>query len=112
MITRSARTEGPNSQLPSSQTVGSPHAIEKGLVSVSRIKVLRALAKAGSEGLTKYAVEMDSGVSYYDVLKALKALVEIGWVERLPTEPVRYRLNLDDEAMIGLIEFFRKAGYI
>ena len=53
--------------------MGSPHAIEQGLGSISRIKVLKALAKAGSEGLTKYAVEMDSGVSYYDMLKGLKA---------------------------------------
>ena len=57
--------------------------IEAGLGSSGRLKLLRYLSR-NPEGMTKYAIEQ-SGLRYGDVTANLRVLVEIGWVEELPT---------------------------
>ena len=84
--------------------------IEAGLGSSGRLKLLRYLSR-NPEGMTKYAIEQ-SGLRYGDVTANLRVLVEIGWVEELPTQPRKYRINLDNGIVNALIEFFQKSGYL
>jgi len=84
--------------------------IEVGLGSSGRLKLLRALSKS-SEGMTKYAIEQ-SGLRYGDITANLRALVKIGWVEELPTQPRKYRINWDNGIVNALIDFFQKTGYL
>jgi len=84
--------------------------IEVGLGSSGRLKLLRALSKS-PEGMTKYAIEQ-SGLRYGDINANLRVLVEIGWVEELPTQPRKYRINLDNGTVNALIDFFQKTGYL
>ena len=84
--------------------------IEAGLGSSGRLKLLRYLSR-NPEGITKYAIEQ-SGLRYGDVTANLRVLVEIGWVEELPTQPRKYRINLDNGIVNALIEFFQKSGYL
>jgi len=75
--------------------------IEAGLGSSGRLKLLRYLSR-NPEGMTKYAIEQ-SGLRYGDVTANLRVLVEIGWVEELPTQPRKYRINLDNGIVNALI---------
>ena len=84
--------------------------IEAGLGSSGRLKLMRYLSR-NPEGMTKYAIEQ-SGLRYGDVTANLRVLVEIGWVEELPTQPRKYRINLDNGIVNALIEFFQKSGYL
>jgi len=84
--------------------------IEAGLGSSGRLKLMRYLSR-NPEGMTKYAIEQ-SGLRYGDVTANLRVLVEIGWVEELPTQPRKYRINLDNGIVNALIEFYQKSGYL
>jgi len=85
--------------------------IETGLGSSGRLKLLRYLSRSSADGITKYAIEQ-SGLRYGDITANLRVLVEIGWVEGLPTQPRKYRINLDNGVVNALIEFFQKSGYL
>lgn len=74
-------------------------AIETGLATTGRLRILQVLAKDGGNALTKYGIERES-------------LLGIGWVKPLPTKPMKYRINSDDSIVSGLIEFFHSVGYI
>jgi len=84
--------------------------IEAGLGSSGRLKLLRVLSR-NPEGMTKYAIEQ-SGLRYGDITANLRVLVEIGWVKELPTQPRKYRINLDNGIVNALIEFYQKTGYL
>jgi len=56
------------------------------------------------EALTKYAIEMKSRLRHKDNV--------IDWVEQLPSEPKKYRINPNDLIVEGLLESFYKVGYV
>jgi hypothetical protein len=82
--------------------------IEAGLGSPVRIRIILSLARS-REALTRYAINKDAGLSDKDAIRALKALVDLGWVEQLPLRPVKYRLNEQNEIVSHLLEFLAMA---
>ena len=49
--------------------------------------------------LMRYAIDKVTWVSEKNAVKALRTLVEIGWVLQLPIKPVKYRLNKDNDTV-------------
>jgi hypothetical protein len=47
----------------------------------------------------RYAIDKVTWVSEKNAVKALRTLVEIGWVLQLPIKPVKYRLNKDNDTV-------------
>jgi hypothetical protein len=67
------------------------------------------LAKS-RDAITRYAIDKGAWASDRDAVRALRALVELGWVLELKVKPVKYRLNAENEIVKHLAEFFSKAG--
>jgi hypothetical protein len=61
------------------------------------------------EDLSRYAVDKGAQASDQDAARALKTLVELGWVLELQGKPIKYRLNRDNAIVGHLAEFFAKA---
>jgi predicted transcriptional regulator len=85
--------------------------VEAGLGSIGRIKILKILSR-NREPLTKYAIAKQTGLRHKDLVANLRILVGIGWVEELQTRPIKYKVNMENEIVSSLVEFFYKARYI
>jgi len=85
--------------------------VEAGLGSVGRIKILQLLARE-REGLTRYAIEQRTNLKWDNIVDNLKVLVELGWVEELKINPLKYKINLDNDIVKNLVEFFQEVGYL
>jgi DNA-binding transcriptional ArsR family regulator len=83
--------------------------LEAGLGSPVKLRILILLART-REDLSRYAIDKGAKASDQDVSRALKVLVELGWVLKLQGKPVKYRLNRDNAIVGHLTEFFSKIG--
>ena len=83
--------------------------LEAGLGSPVKLRILILLART-REDLSRYAIDKGAKASDQDVSRALKMLVELGWVLKLQGKPVKYRLNRDNAIVGHLTEFFSKIG--
>ncbi len=91
---------------------GIREAIETGLGSSGRLRILRILASKESPSQTKYSLEKLTGLKAVDVRKHLKVLVEAGWVRECAYNPKTYTLDSDKPEVRALQEFFEKTGYL
>jgi len=87
-------------------------AIEEGLSSIGRLRILRALASREVASHTRYGLRRITGLKAEDVNKHLKVLVETGWVKQYDFNPPVYTLNADNPKTKILLEFFEKTGYL
>jgi len=84
--------------------------VEEGLGSVGKIRILREMVFNPEQHFTKYMLERATGLKPRDVRKSLQTLIDLGWVLENPCDPKTYRLNVEDETVKLIIEFFRKLG--
>jgi hypothetical protein len=82
--------------------------IEAGLGSAGRIRMLRTMIGKPNDYFTKYALEKATGLKPLDVRNGLKVLVELGWVEEHPCDPKTYRINMENETVKLIADFFKK----
>jgi len=82
--------------------------VETGLGSVGRIRILRMMIEKPKEFFTKYALERTTGLKPINVRSDLKVLVDLGWVEEYAYDPKTYKINIENEAVKIVAEFFRK----
>ena len=86
--------------------------IELGLGTEGKLRILRILLRSPEEAFTKYQLEKLTRLKPVDVRKALKVLVEIGWIQELPYNPKKYKINLENKVVQELGEFFEKINYL
>jgi DNA-binding transcriptional ArsR family regulator len=89
-----------------------PEGIEllvAGLGSPTKLRILMLLSKS-RDPLSRYIVDTRAFVNDRDAVKALKTLVELGWVLELQGKLVKYRLNAENEIVGHLVEFFMATG--
>jgi len=86
--------------------------LEKGLGSRGRLRLLGILARHPQEYFTRYALEKRSGVRSTWLRADLQALIGLGWVQELPTQPRKYQLNHGHPVVAQITEFFRQVGYV
>ncbi|MFH1327274.1 MAG: hypothetical protein ABIH76_00240 [Candidatus Bathyarchaeota archaeon] len=86
--------------------------IERGLGTEGRLRIMRTLIKKPDEVFTKYQLERLVYLKPIAVRKNLNVLTEIGWVQELPYQPRKYKVNMDKETVRHLANFFEKTGYI
>ena len=82
--------------------------IETGLGSVGRMRILKEMIKRPNDFFTKYMLERKTGLKPVDVRSNLKVLVGLGWVKEYHYDPKTYRVNMENEAVKLIAEFFRK----
>lgn len=85
--------------------------IEKGLSSIGKIKIIHALAKE-NKMMTVYLLHKKTALKRDDIKSSLDDLVTIGWVKEAKYANVLYRLNLENEYVIKLVQFLKDTGYM
>jgi len=91
---------------------GVQKVVEKGLGSIGRLRILRALAFGKVVSQTKYSLERKTGLKPIAVRKHLKILMETRWVKEHDYNPRVYTLNPDNPKAKVLVDFFKNVGYI
>jgi len=86
--------------------------IEQGMGSVGRLKILRVMLQKPKEAFTKYGLEKATGLKPVDVRTDLKTLIKLGWVKEHPYQPRTYKIDLENEIVQHLLEFFRQIKYL
>jgi len=82
--------------------------IETGLGSIGRLKILREMIEDPNQYFTKYSLERKTGLKPVDVRKNLKILTDLNWVREYAYDPRTYKVNMENEAVRLIAEFFRK----
>lgn len=85
--------------------------IEKGLGSLGKIKLVKALAEE-DRMMTIYSLHKKTHLKRDDIKRNLKDLVEIDWVIEEKLANVLYRLNRQNENIQHLLTFFKNVEYI
>jgi DNA-binding IclR family transcriptional regulator len=85
--------------------------VEKGLGSLGKIKLVKALAEE-DRMMTIYSLHKKTHLKRDDIKRNLKDLVEIEWVIEEKLANVLYRLNRQNENVQHLLTFFRNVEYI
>ena len=85
--------------------------IEKGLGSLGKIKLVKALSEE-DRMMTIYSLHKKTHLKRDDIKRNLKDLVEIEWVIEEKLANVLYRLNRQNENVQHLLTFFRNVEYI
>ena len=86
-------------------------AIELGLGSIGKIKILKALAEENKMS-TIYLLHKKTGSKRDDIKSNLDDLVKIGWVREMKYASALYGLDLENEYVARLIQFFKDVGYM
>ena len=85
--------------------------VEKGLGSLGKIKLVKALAEE-DRMMTIYSLHKKTLLKRDDIKRNLKDLVEIEWVIEDKLANILYRLNRQNENVQHLLTFFRNVEYI
>jgi DNA-binding IclR family transcriptional regulator len=85
--------------------------IEKGLGSLGKIKLVKALAEE-DRMMTIYSLHKKTHLKRDDIKRNLKDLIEIEWVIEEKLANVLYRLNRQNENVQHLLTFFKNVEYI
>jgi DNA-binding IclR family transcriptional regulator len=85
--------------------------IEKGLGSLGKIKLVKALAEE-DRMMTIYSLHKKTHLKRDDIKRNLKDLIEIEWVKEEKLANVLYRLNRQNENVQHLLTFFKNVEYI
>lgn len=85
--------------------------IEKGLGSLGKIKLVKALAEE-DRMMTIYSLHKKTHLKRDDIKRNLKDLVEIEWVIEEKLANILYRLNRQNENVQHLLTFFKNVEYI
>jgi len=82
--------------------------IETGIGSVGRLRILREMIDRPNEYFTRYMLERKTGLKPVDVRSNLKILIDLNWVKEYAYDPRTYKVNVENEAVRLIAEFFRK----
>jgi len=82
--------------------------MEQGLGSVGKLRMLRVMLQKPNEAFTKYGLEKATKLKPVDVRTNLKTLVKLGWVKEYPYQPRTYKINLENEVVKHISQFFHE----
>ena len=85
--------------------------LELGFGGGRQFRVLLRLALSPAQVFTKYALVKATGLRTPSVDRQLKALLQLNWVKQYPFTPTTYQINLENEVVKHLLEFFEKMKY-
>ena len=85
--------------------------IEKGLVGLGKLKLIKALAEE-ERMMTIYSLHKKTHLKREDIKRNLIDLIDIDWVREEKLANVLYRLNRQNEIMQHLLTFLKNVEYI
>ncbi|MCW3988369.1 hypothetical protein DRO66_01305 [Candidatus Bathyarchaeota archaeon] len=88
-------------------------AVEKGLGSVGKLKILRLLLERPNHAFTRYEIGKNVSNDPTSIRNDLQALVQIKWVTEFKVQHLsKYSINLNNEIVKRLAHFFRELRHI
>ena len=88
-------------------------AVEKGLGSVGKLKILRLLLERPNHAFTRYEIGKNVSNDPTSIRRDLQALVQIKWVTEFKVQHLsKYSINLNNEIVKRLAHFFRELRHI
>jgi hypothetical protein len=94
-----------------SEAINNKKIIEKGIGSIGKIKIIKALAEE-NKLTTIYVLHKKTHLKREDIKNNLNDLAEIGWVNQAKYANVMYGINRGNSHVSKLIEFLKDVGYI
>ncbi|MCD6465632.1 hypothetical protein J7L27_04625 [Candidatus Bathyarchaeota archaeon] len=82
--------------------------LELGLGGGKKFRVLVHLLLNPDKAFTKYALTKATGLRTPSIERRLKTLVDLGWVRENKFKPRTYQINLENEIVKLLLDFFQK----
>jgi len=82
--------------------------LELGLGGGKKFRVLVHLALNPNKTFTRYALVKATGLRTPSIDRYLKTLVNLGWVKENKYKPKTYQINLDNEVIMALLDFFKE----
>ena len=82
--------------------------LELGLGGGKKFRVLVHLLLNPDKAFTKYALTKATGLRTPSIERRLKTLVDLGWVKENKFKPRTYQINLENEIVRLLLDFFQK----
>lgn len=86
--------------------------MEQGLGSVGKLKMLRVMIRKPNEAFTKYGLEKATRLKPVDVRTNLRTLLKLGWVKEYPYQPRTYKINLENEMVNKISQFFQEIEFM
>ena len=87
--------------------------IEKALASLGKLRILRLLMKAPDHAFTRYEIGKKTPLNSIEIRNSVKMLIEIGWLKELTTQHLqKYSINLENEVVGQLYDFFKRVRYV
>jgi hypothetical protein len=86
--------------------------LELGFGGGSKFRVLLHLILNPKKAFTKYALVKATGLRTTSVNSQLKTLLELNWVKEYSFTPRTYQINLENEVVNHVLEFFQKIKHI
>ncbi|MEM2922621.1 MAG: helix-turn-helix domain-containing protein [Candidatus Bathyarchaeia archaeon] len=83
--------------------------LEAGFGGGTKFRVLTHLVLNSEEALTKYALAKATGLKTSSVENHLRTLLELGWIKEYPFTPKTYQINLENEVVLHIADFFQRA---
>jgi hypothetical protein len=88
-------------------------AVEKGLGSVGKLKILRLLLERPNHAFTRYEIGKNVSNDPTSIRNDLQALVQIKWVTEFKVQHLsKYSINLNNDIVKRLAHFFRELRHI
>lgn len=88
-------------------------AVEKGLGSVGKLKILRLLLERPNHAFTRYEIGKNVSNDPTSIRNDLQVLVQIKWVTEFKVQHLsKYSINLNNEIVKRLAHFFRELRHI
>jgi len=87
--------------------------IEKALASLGKLRILRLLMKSPDHAFTRYEIGKKTPMNSIEIRNSVEMLVEIGWLKELTTQHLqKYSINLENDVVGQLYDFFKKVRYV
>jgi predicted transcriptional regulator len=87
--------------------------IEKALASLGKLRILRLLMKSPNHAFTRYEIGKKTPMNSIEIRNSVTMLVEVGWLKELTTQHLqKYSINLENEVVGQLYDFFKKVRYV
>ncbi len=81
--------------------------LEKALGGKGKIRILTVMAESPNKDFTKYALGRATGLKDSVLKRNLADLIEAGWISKLTTNPIKYRLNLQNSCVRSFLDFIK-----
>ena len=85
---------------------------ERDLGSKGKMRIMRKMLEKPNTAFSKHTLTRATGLKWENVKSDVKVLTEIGWLKKNAYDPETYRLNMENEFVQHIAEFFKQISLV